>query len=104
MITHFTIRAAHEELGRPTDDTTIIAVYEQFREELTARSTKIFFALSDRWDKDHPEANHLRPGEVTGELHLKSIHRAQEEIMDEWFNEPIREIMAQRGENGEDGW
>ncbi|MCQ4625805.1 hypothetical protein KBP53_07470 [Corynebacterium genitalium ATCC 33030] len=44
------------------------------------------------------------PGEVTGRCHGQAMRLAEAEILEEWYNEPIRALIDSKVEAGEDGW
>ncbi|WP_257160738.1 hypothetical protein [Corynebacterium cystitidis] len=104
MIDRGTIRAAHQELGLPTDDATIDNAYHDTVDAIGERIDIHFTHLTNQWRNEHPEAQGIRPGEVTGELWQQAQIRAEEEEMEERFNAPIRELTARKVEAGEDGW
>lgn len=103
MIFLETVRAAHETLGRPTDDATLQDATAAANEAVSERSDVHFTRLFDKWQADNPDAP-LVPGEVIGQCHADSIRIAQEEILEEWYNEPIRALTDQKVAAGEDGW
>ncbi|MCQ4626673.1 hypothetical protein KBX17_02420 [Corynebacterium sp. CCUG 65737] len=103
MISRETIRAAHEELGRPTDKETIHAAFEEANEAACERCDDHFYRLIAQWRQENGD-NPWIPGEVTGRCHAQAMRLAEEEILEEWYNEPIRALIDSRVEAGEDGW
>ena len=103
MIFEETVRAAHEELGRPTDNATVKKVADDANEAVCVRSDVHFTRLLKQWQQQNGEATVI-PGEVMGRCHGQSIHIAESEILEEWFNEPIRSLIDEKVERGEDGW
>lgn len=103
MIFEQTVRAAHEELGRPTDDATVKQVADDANEAVCARADIHFARLVRQW-REQNGGTSVIPGEVTGRCHGQSLSIAEGEIMEEWFNEPIRALIDEKVERGEDGW
>lgn len=103
MIFKETIRAAHEELGRPTDDATIQAAFEEAIEAVGERCDIHFSRLIAQWSKKNGN-NHWVPSEATARCHAQAVRLAEAEILEEWYNEPIRALIDSRVEAGEDGW
>ena len=102
MIFAETVRAAHEELGRPTDEATVQKVADEANEAVCERSDVHFTRLKKRWIEENGTS--VIPGEVIGRCHSESIRIAESEIMEEWFNEPIRALIDEKVARGEDGW
>ena len=102
MILPETVRAAHEELGRPTDDATVQKVTGEVLEAVSERADVHFTRLEKRWIEENGTS--VIPGEVIGRCHGESIRIAESEIMEEWFNEPIRALIDEKVARGEDGW
>lgn len=103
MIPLETIRAAHEELGRPTDPETVQAAFEDANDAACERSDVHFTRLTAQWREENGD-NPWIPGEVTGRCHAQAMRMAEEEILEEWYNEPIRALTDRKVEAGEDGW
>ncbi len=103
MILPETIRAAHEELGRPTDGETIQAAFEDANEAACERCDDHFARLIAQWREENG-GNPWIPGEVTGRCHAQAMRLAEEEILEEWYNEPIRALIDSKVEADEDGW
>lgn len=103
MIFMETVRAAHEELGRPTDDATLKQVADDANEAVCERSDVHFTRLLRQWQQQNGGATVI-PGEVMGRCHGQSMRIAESEIMEEWFNEPIRALIDEKVARGEDGW
>ena len=103
MIFMETVRAAHEELGRPTDDATVQKVTGEVLEAVSERADVHFVRLKRQWQQQN-DGTTVIPGEVTGRCHSQSMHIAESEIMEEWFNEPIRALIDEKVARGEDGW
>ena len=103
MIFPETVRAAHEELGRPTDDATVQKVTGEVLEAVSERADVHFVRLKRQWQQQN-DGTTVIPGEVTGRCHSQSMRIAESEIMEEWFNEPIRALIDEKVERGEDGW
>jgi len=104
MISRVTIRAAHEELGLPTDKATIDQVANDIMDETIERIEVHETRIINQWIADHPEANYVVPGEVSATAAAAAHRRAEEEILEERFNAPIRDKRAQQVAAGEDGW
>ena len=102
MIFAETVRAAHEELGRPTDEATVQKVADEANEAVCERSDVHFTRLEKRWIEENGTS--VIPGEVIGRCLGESIRIAESEIMEEWFNEPIRALIDEKVARGEDGW
>lgn len=102
MISRETIRAAHEELGRPTDKDTIHAAFEDANEAACERCDDHYFRLTAQWQEENGTS--LIPGEVIGRCHGQAMRLAEEEILEEWYNGPIRAMIDRKVETGEDGW
>ncbi|AIT62375.1 hypothetical protein [Corynebacterium doosanense] len=104
MLSPVTVRAVHKELGRPTDDATIATVREQFAEEVGSRIDLYATQLVNEWKAANPGGDGFIPGEVMGSSHGQALRRAEEEVMEEWFNGPIRTLMERKVARGIDGW
>lgn len=103
MISLETVRAAHEALGRPTDDATVSDAAAAAEEAVCERSDLHYGRLTKQWQKNNGGTS-IFPGEVLGQCHAQAMRIAEEEILEEWYNEPIRALTDQKVEAGEDGW
>ncbi|APT92649.1 hypothetical protein CPHO_06795 [Corynebacterium phocae] len=98
MISLVTIRNAHHILGLPTDDESIEAKYEEIYEAVDERTDYYYGLFINQWHEQHPEANEVQPGEVTGRCHSQALQRAEEEMLEEYINDPIR-VLRNREED-----
>ena len=104
MLSPVTVRAAHKDLGKPADDASVESVIEQYEEEVGTRTDAYFTQFVNEWKAENPDQGSVIPGEALAAADGRAMRQAEEEVMEEWFNGPIRTLMERKVERGEDGW
>ena len=102
MILIETVRASHEELGRPTDDATVQKVFEEANTAARARGEAYLAQMKERWIAENGTTQ--IPGQVVEMCSVRAFDIAKWEIIEEWFSEPIRALIDEKVARGEDGW
>lgn len=95
MLSHDAIRSAHRELGRPTDKESVDLAFEEAAKAVSKRSDTHFIRLINEWRDTN--GNALRtPDEIAVHIFKKAMSLAEEEILEEWYSGPIRELHASK--------
>lgn len=99
MILRSTVVAAHQELGLRTDDETVDEAWEEIQEATAERTEQLHQVLTAEWRQANPEAGSEIPYLDNVRIGEQAQRRAQEEILEEWINEPVRDAISRREEN-----